>query len=404
MHNSKFLPIKLLLNKANVIDFQYRKEKNKDSFNIFNLLSRKFDEVNIHSRFLFELLNPDGSHGLNRAFLELFLRDMQIMGFSLDEVRVRREYRNIDLLITNKNQAIIIENKLWANDRWEQLQGYYLRILNEGFKDIRVVYLSLDGKNPEEYSIGTLPLLPNWQDIFYTISYESDLNKWLENCIKEAYDRPTIRETLKQYRLLVNEITGKTMNTEERDEIINLIAEDNNILYAKKIAENWNHIRWFTEWWFWTELEEKISLDYRILDLQKYDSANLDSVVHHGRNRNPWYGIMIKIGEYLDSDACIFIERGQTDVYYGLTLVKNNHRLEDTKFQALANKLEDFSDWGFEGSWIAGNYCEPKINFGSFSNETTLKLINETFRNDYINNLWVSMKEYIVKVQRALLE
>lgn len=402
----EFLQIQTMLDKIGVIDFQYQKEKKKDSFNIFNLLIRKFDEVNLHSRFIYELLNPEGSHGFENLFLNTFLANLQITDISLENVKVRKEYKNIDLLITNKSQAVIIENKLWANDRWEQLQGYYEKMVNEGFKDIRVVYLSIDGRPPEDFSIGTLSLLADWEDIFFMASYENDIDRWLESCIKEAYDKPTLRETLVQYKLLVNEISGKTMNKDERDEIIHFLAQGDNILRAKKIAENWKDIRWFTEWDFWNDLEKTIKAEYQIMDTQKYDSHKLDSVVHHSRNRNPWYGIMIKIGEYDNTDACIFIERGQGDVYYGLTMILDHSKWisNDEKFNGIAKKLESFSDWEKENHWLGGNYCEPKINFTNFSNDATLKLVNENYRRSYVTSLWHDIKKYIEMVRIAINE
>lgn len=403
----EFSRLQLLLDQIGHIDFQYQKKKKDDRFNIFNILEKKFDEVNLHSRFLYELLNPLGTHGCDTLFLNQLLTQLELTDFKLDNVSVRKEYRKIDLLISNEYQAIVIENKLWAIDQPNQLQRYYEALYKEGFQDIHIYYLSINGKEPEDHSIGNLKLLPNWKSIFSTLSYEIDIEQWIERCIKEAYSKPALRETLAQYRGLINEISGKTMHKEEMNEIIDFIAQGDNILKAKKIGENWNNIRWFTEWYFWSDLEKLVSIYYDVMDLQKYSSANLNSVIHNRRNHNPYYGIMFKIGRYLGAEACIFIERGNKgeNVYYGLTMVfgQTKEQSGDIKFKRLAESIAEYCEWHQETHWIGGNYCKPEINFNEFSNPNTLRLLNKEFRNNYVDHLWQQIQDFILKISSTHL-
>src|SRR5258708_4440017 len=163
---SELTQLQILLDRVGSIDLKYQESRQKNKFNIFNLIAKKFDEVNLHSRFIYELLNPKGSHGYKTCFLEKLLFHLQISDFQMEGVQVYREYRNIDLLIKNNKQAIVIENKLWAVDQQEQLQRYYELLKQEGYQDIRIFYLSIDGKEPSDHSIGTLNLLPNWNSIY----------------------------------------------------------------------------------------------------------------------------------------------------------------------------------------------------------------------------------------------
>ena len=48
------------------------RQKRGEYFNIFSVLRLETKEVRLHSAFLAELLNPEGSHGLGKQFLELF--------------------------------------------------------------------------------------------------------------------------------------------------------------------------------------------------------------------------------------------------------------------------------------------------------------------------------------------
>ena len=45
-----------------------RKRKEGDYFNVFNTIGLWSEEVRLHSKFIAELLNPKGSHGLSYSF------------------------------------------------------------------------------------------------------------------------------------------------------------------------------------------------------------------------------------------------------------------------------------------------------------------------------------------------
>lgn len=106
-------------------------------FNLFSVLRSSSDEVNLHSRFLAFLLNPKASHNCGSELLKNFLSTMEIEGFDVTNATVQTEYHNIDVLIRNPaGQAIIIENKIYADDQPEQLARYYQRMVNEGCKQV----------------------------------------------------------------------------------------------------------------------------------------------------------------------------------------------------------------------------------------------------------------------------
>lgn len=49
------------------------KRKRGDFFNVFSILGMERKEVETHSAFLAELLNPNGNHGLGNKFLTTFI-------------------------------------------------------------------------------------------------------------------------------------------------------------------------------------------------------------------------------------------------------------------------------------------------------------------------------------------
>ncbi|MBO0201250.1 PD-(D/E)XK nuclease family protein, partial [Vibrio alginolyticus] len=67
------------LKEVYLINLKYEKlnEVTESGFNIFSILRNESEEVALHSRFIGELLNPNGSHGQGRLFQQLFLQQLQ---------------------------------------------------------------------------------------------------------------------------------------------------------------------------------------------------------------------------------------------------------------------------------------------------------------------------------------
>lgn len=128
--------------------------------NIFSILGIERMEIR-HSNFLAWLLDPEGTHGLGSLFLKRFLRDISLLDSpdSINEigihdansrrVEVRREWRNIDILLIADDLAICIENKVDSSDSQKQL-ARYREIINKNFPLHRkaFVYLTPDGRDP----------------------------------------------------------------------------------------------------------------------------------------------------------------------------------------------------------------------------------------------------------------
>ena len=188
-----------LLKKIELIEYKYQKieEIRVEKFNIFSILRRENDEVNLHSRFIYELLNPKGSHNQGDVFLNLFLdRIASVEKKALFEVYKERD--NIDILIQSNNQVVIIENKIDTTDHSNQLSRYRDIIKNRGYKEnqIEIIYLTLNGDSPNESLNGTILL-----------SYRHDIKNWITQCIEKVAQKPTLRETLIQYLNLINKLT-----------------------------------------------------------------------------------------------------------------------------------------------------------------------------------------------------
>ena len=97
-------------------------------FNMFRILGVDHYEIT-HSSILSELLSPQGSHGLKYKFLQAFIDTVGLNEFIKDfdyknatvQTEVSVGNGRIDILINDNNgHALIIENKIYASDQWEQ--------------------------------------------------------------------------------------------------------------------------------------------------------------------------------------------------------------------------------------------------------------------------------------------
>jgi len=149
-------------------------------YSLINSLLKANDEVRLHSRFIFSMINPDGLHYCGNKFLKVLLGLLpaELKNFiDLENAKVSRERGNIDLLIHDDNNFLIIENKLNAVDQKYQITRYIQYIQKEFFEDrkdiysnIVVVYLSKSRKEPSQNSKSLIGFrleggMLHWKDI-----------------------------------------------------------------------------------------------------------------------------------------------------------------------------------------------------------------------------------------------
>lgn len=156
------------------------------------------DEIRL-SGILAQILNPQGKHGQGDLFLREFLKTLR--GFipnsqtlnvsgNLNSSTVSTEYSTnygrLDILIELPNGGVIaIENKPWAGEQREQLQGY-VNWLEKTFNG-KYLLVFLSGQKTEATSIEkSLKRRLKEEGKFLEISYGELLKPWLLKCAKEC--------------------------------------------------------------------------------------------------------------------------------------------------------------------------------------------------------------------------
>lgn len=240
-----------------------------EHYNLFSVLRSKNDEVRLHSRFLTDLLNPKGRHRLAHFPLKRFLEDVcQIDVIDGDfNFDVKAEYQNIDIFLTNltTKQAIIIENKIDAVDQDQQLLRYFESVNQLDFKNITVVYLTLDGRAPSPESVkGQLRCLSDYGQTTVNISYSVDVLHWLNAIIEKSATHPALRESLIQYTEILKELTNMTNNKTLLEALKKLLIETQSIDVVDALQEAKTELQSDAVVSLWGRLGEKLAKRFEL--------------------------------------------------------------------------------------------------------------------------------------------
>ncbi|MEL1242363.1 PD-(D/E)XK nuclease family protein [Flavobacterium flavipallidum] len=368
------------------VKIKYDNENEKNKFNVFDALHKRTDEVNLHSRFISYLICPKSKHGQKKFFLEIFVRDVLKLNeneFDLSNCQIfpneekKIEFKEIDILIINKlkKQAIIIENKIYANDSNKieerkkydgydgQLERYFNTIntgidvhgkINNDFKcnTVYVYYLSID-KKPSDESLGILknePFNKSWKGEIY---YGVEIINWLEKCIQVRLDENQfVKEFIIQYLKIIKEMTNNDITTDEKLELKDKIS--NNWQGAKFLIENFKHVKWHTTHEFWLYLiKEMKNKEFENVRLYQDYNESFEKLITDITHKNKFFNYGIKFNFKNKREGYI---SGFGNLSWGLLATQTENKLFKNEFE------EDFFN---------------EINFSNFNSENTFRLIDQ---------------------------
>ena len=232
------------------------KERRGENFNIFEVMHAQRDEVYTHSAIIASLLDPMWNHGCKSTFLKVFVdllkESLPNVDFSFDtdleKCHVDVEYYigsvssenesggRIDIIIQSEkcDKAIIIENKIYAEDQQKQLYRYK-NYAQTHYKSFVLLYLTLDGHVPGTNSTsGEMFSMEKGKD-FFCIDYKSFIRDWLVSCKEKAASSPVVRETITQYYNLILKLTNQDMESSTKEKLVDLLANKDNFAAMFKI-------------------------------------------------------------------------------------------------------------------------------------------------------------------------
>ena len=175
-------------------------------FNLFQTLRIERRETKLHSRFLAELLDPQGCHVQRDYFLKLFLTkipDLHRPALPTEpsdwEVRTEedvKQYGRLDIVLRCRAQRFItvIENKVDADEGLEQITRYadWLEEQQGAFPLQNLIFLTPDGRVPATIQ----------PERCVRVSYHENIREWL-TCALESIRATPVCSALEQYLRVV---------------------------------------------------------------------------------------------------------------------------------------------------------------------------------------------------------
>ena len=369
--------VKNLLNQVSIISKKNAEilDATGGRFNMFQICGVNHYE-NTHSAIIAEFLNPNGTHGLKSKLLECFIESLgeffTVKIFNHEKSRVRTEHSTeqgrIDILLEdNQNKAIIIENKIYANDQPEQLKRYnrYAQNYKNGYQ---ILYLTLFGDNASEQSAQGVSYL--------SISYKESIINWLEKCVAIASRYPIVRETIIQYINHLKQLTNQDMDVKNKEEITEVLSRIENLRASKVIFQNYNATyNYIVGKYFNPKMEE---------------FAKLNGLEYHFEESEEFYvRFNFKNPNWKDNCWIRFTFEGNR-CCYGLCNNPNNYNVSEKNRKIIHEKLNDLGiNFRKESDWWPFYAHFPNLSLDTWESEI---IKSDIFLNSCIEKTEILLK------------
>ncbi|MDR3706081.1 MAG: PD-(D/E)XK nuclease family protein [Paludibacteraceae bacterium] len=340
----------------------YNIEKAKLPYHI-NILDLLWANENAHSRIFAELLKQ--KNGNKFEILESFLEYLEEINpnfnYRPNKPIITSEKDRIDLLISDKEYVLIIENKIhYAVDQEHQIARYIEKVKPKGYKEsqIYVIYLTRNEDKTltdQSWQSQGADYKERFKERYFPLTFRNDILPWLKNnvlpnCkIKDVYLKSTLEQYIDYLEGMFNlrKIQHK-MNTELQDHIrtvlgFSTIPEDN----FSKLKEKFSEIEQVkNQLNLLTKSVEKECWEKWLKNL-KQDFPNLPIVDYSKAERYEKVGVLINIKGF----TCAFLIEKDTNIYYGIGRHNSSLKLNEELKIILKPYLEGFKETEWWYGW-----------------------------------------------------
>lgn len=350
--------------------FQKRKQTG-EHFNIFYILNREHDEAHAHCLFLYEMLNPQGSHYQGDTFLRLFFKKVLKEPYTEDFVSVKREYAfdsqsRLDILISSPDFCYPIEVKIYAGEQDNQIERYCNWAKSVSNKPI-VYFLTLDGKD-------TITVSNKNRKYVKLISFRQEITDWLLACMEQVESCVALRECIRQYYNVIERLTTD-MDKQDRLELQSIISSSSeNVKSAMLISEALASAKASLVKNIFSSIEEHISTK-----LEKIDT----SYIYKADNNKSYPSLAYKL--YEKDDCCLALRFELAwRLFFGVAYYRkdNEGKWEQVKLNDINFTEDEFRKFRFGTKdssatwfdcWSFLTFNSQKIDFRS-QNDTYFSL------------------------------
>lgn len=325
------------------------------SFNLFRYM--RTDEMGV-SKVVADMLNPKGSHGQGRVFLQAFAKKIEREWIaSTDDWRVVTEQqangqRRIDIYLASPAGVVGIENKPWAGDQNQQLSDYADYLKSKAInKEWLLIYLS--NSEPSEHSISTTKREELAESRNFVCMDYQDLGIWLDDCAAQTRAlavRVFIEEFAKFIRVNIN---GELDMSEELEVIGEIRKSAANIGSAFHISNAMNSLKRELLQLFQDDLKTKLGkIGFRL----EWDQ---------GMNRG--WGSCVGFGvKFTEQDKYLRIElegSGWNKTLWGIRRDSDSVPKDDSTWKSIDNVMRTQFGDGKQSEWWPWYSYVPDAEF-----------------------------------------
>ena len=371
------------------------KKRGNNDYNPLKAVQNPYNEVNMHSGFIYSLLDTNGEHYQDDLFLSLFLEVLGLKEWfgSTTNAQVRKESQNIDLYIFNDTKHIIIENKINAGDQPNQIATFIETIHSNSaenkrveYENIFVIFLTLHDREPSQNSRTSKDNNLLWEikgdfleskdgKIGYKkVLYKNEILEWIESCQSKSGvgNITNLNYALESYKDIVQIITGKKESTVN---IADFFKEADDFEVAFEIIKNTDKI-----------IQELVKKEMcKLFGNEKF--TNWDMVEKENRLE-----IFNTLYEQQFFRYKFVLGRISGSKIFGVRLYQENLPKEKGNLPQEISK-HPYADTKLEGRWLKGwesytfDYCKVK-NFKDYflKNYEKVNEINEWLKEQEFNN------------------
>jgi hypothetical protein len=192
-----------------------------------------------------------------------------------------------------------------------------------------------------------------------------------------------------------------------------------NMVAAKLIKEAFESSRIEIQFKFWVELENYFkNYGMVISSYLKYNHEKVENFYLKSKN-NKYYGLLIEVAPLSDAESVYLYIEIEHNVYWGFTVVDkhNNRNINlEPRFDYLEENFDqvflDKGDFDYKSNidifertqWFIGGFelSDGSLNFSDFSHENILKMVDDNYLKEYIQELGDIIKYTLDKFKETL--
>lgn len=390
------------------------KKRGNNDYNPLKAVQKPYDEVNMHSGFIYSLLDTNGEHYQDDLFLSLFLEVLGLKEWfgSTKNAQVRKEFDYIDLYIFNDTKHIIIENKINAGDQPNQIATLIEAIHNNGveYKNIFVIFLTLQKREPSQNSRTSKDNNLLWEIKgefleskdgekinrvgYKKVLYENEILEWIESCQSKSGvgNIANLNYALESYKDTVQIITNKKKSTMS---VADFFKDSKDFEIAFEIIQNANSFKDTKTAFEVVKNADKIILEFAKKEIHElFNNKNFkDWVIKDKENYLEVFNTLYE-KQFFKYKFVLGILGGSYGSYklLGATLYKDNDiiKYNDNIPKEIIEHQDTDSSNNLKGRWLKGwvsnDYNKIK-NFKDYflKNYEKVNEINEWLREQEFN-------------------